>query len=158
MPLLLTLILALTAPQQVVQVPVEAPRLPDGPLALAGPFGVNRLYLDTHSWERSDLPGLVRGTVVIVTPGEAAPPIQVMLAWIDCGRQTYQLSAGRAYNSEGTEFAPTSFLPDQPVGAAGPVKDLADRVCDGPFDLQTLASAPDWRTALAETRAGAAGN
>jgi hypothetical protein len=147
----LALAFALTAAPQLVEVPVEAPRLPEGPLAYAGPFGVNRLYLDAGSWEPSNLPGLVGGTVVIVTPGDAAP-IQVMRAWIDCGRRVYQLSPGRAYNTEGVEFAPTSFLPDQPVGSEGPVKQLADRVCVTPFDLQTLPAAPDWRSALAETR------
>lgn len=146
------LVLALDAAAQVVQVPVEAPRLPEGPLAYAGPFGVNRLYLDAASWGPSDLPGLVGGTVVIVTPGDAAP-VQVMRAWIDCGRRVYQLSPGRAYNTEGVEFAPTSFLPDQPVGEAGPVRELADRACATPFDLGTLTSAPDWRVALNETRA-----
>ena len=146
---------ALNIAPQVVQVPVEAPRLPDGPLAFAGPFGANRLYLDAASWERSDLPGLVGGTVVIVTPGDAAP-IQVMRAWIDCGRRVYQLSPGRAYNAAGLEFAPTSFLPDQPVGTDGPVKHLADRVCVTPFDLQTMDSAPGWREALDEVRGAVA--
>ena len=146
--------LALNPALQVVQVPVEAPRLPDGALAFAGPFGVNRLYLDAASWEPSDLPGLMGGTVVIVTPGDAAP-MQVMRAWIDCGRRVYQLSPGRAYNTDGVEFAPTSFLPDQPVGAEGPVKHLADRVCGTTVDLQTLPSAPNWRVALGETREAA---
>jgi hypothetical protein len=148
------LALALSPPPQVVQVPVEAPRLPDGPLAFVGPFGVNRLYLDATSWEASDLPGLMGGTIVIMTPGDAAP-MQVMRAWIDCGRRVYQLSPGRAYNTDGVEFAPTSFLPDQPVGAEGPVKQLADRVCGAPVDLQTLPTAPGWRVALDETRATA---
>lgn len=149
------LVLALNAAPQTVQVPVEAPRLPEGPMAYAGPFGVNRLYLDAGSWERSDLPGLVRGTVVIVTPGDAAP-MQVMLAWIHCDRRVYQLSPGRAYDTEGVEFAPTGHLPDQPVGAEGPVRQLADRVCATPFDLQTLPTVGNWRVALSETRGTAA--
>ncbi|NJC41773.1 hypothetical protein GGQ87_002031 [Brevundimonas alba] len=150
------LALALTAAPQVVQVPVEAPRLSEGPLAYAGPFGGNRLYLDAASWERSDLPGLVGGTVVIITPDDAVP-VQVMRAWIDCGRRVYQLSPGRAYNTEGVEFAGTSFLPDQPVGSEGPMKDLSDRVCGASFDLETLATTPDWRVALDEVRSAAPG-
>lgn len=145
---------ALTTTPQTVQVPVEAPRLPDGPLAYAGPFGPNRLYIDASSWERSDLPDMVRGTIVIATPGDRAP-LQVMLAWIDCGRRVYQLSAGRAYDVSGMEFAPTGPLPDQPVGAAGPVKELADRVCVTPFDLQTMDSVAGWRVALEEVYAAA---
>src|ERR687890_160550 len=83
--------------------------------------------------------------------------MQVMRAWIDCGRRVYQLSPGRAYNRDGVEFAPTGFLPDQPVGETGPVRALADRVCADPFDLGTLPSAPDWRVALHETRAAHGG-
>ena len=151
----LVLALVLTTAPQTVQVPVEAPHLPDGPLAYVGPFGPNRLFIDAASWERSDLPDMVRGTVVIATPGDRAP-LQVMLAWIDCGRRVYHLSAGRAYDVSGMEFAPTGPLPDQPVGAAGPVKELADRVCVTPFDLRTMASVSGWRVALEEVRAAAA--
>lgn len=149
------LAIVMSARPQVVQVPVEPPRLPEAPLAYAGPFGPNRLYIDAASWERSDLPGLVGGTVVIVTPGDAAPPLQVMRAWIDCGRRVYQLSPGRAYDAAGVEFAPTSYLPDQPVGDAGPMKELADRVCGPTFELMSLPSAPGWPVALEETRAAA---
>ena len=151
----LTLALALGAAPQVVQVPVEAPRLPEGPLAYAGPFGPNRLYVEADSWERSNLPQMVGGTIVITTPGDAAP-VQVMRMWIDCSRKVFQFSPGRAYDVAGVEFAPTSFLPDQPVGETGPVKQLADLVCVTPIDLHGLATAPGWRVALDETRAAAA--
>lgn len=151
-PLMVTLALV-TAPQA-VQVPVEAPRLPEGRLMYVGPFGPNRLYVDAPGWERSDLPGLVRGTVVILTPGDEAP-VQVMRAWIDCDRRTYQFSAGRAYNTAGVEFAATGVLPDQPVGDAGPMKQLADRVCAMPMDLASMPSTQSWRVALEETRMAA---
>jgi hypothetical protein len=141
---------------QTVQVPVEPPRLSEAPLAYVGAFGPNRLLIERQSWEASDIPGLVRGTVIIVTPGDAAPPLQVMEAWIDCRRRVYQLSPGRAYDHGGVEFAQTSYLPDQPVGTQGPVKELADRVCVTPLELHAFETVTSWRDALEQTRFAAA--
>ena len=153
--IVLLLLPLLNGASQTVQVLVEAPRLPQNGMRLAGSFDHNRLYVDAESWERSNLPNLVGGTVVIVTPGDAAP-LQVMRMWIDCDRRVYQLSPGRAYDVQGVEFAPTSYLPDQPVGTEGPVRQLADGFCVTPFGIQAMAPVADWRVALQETRAAAA--
>lgn len=136
-----------------VQVPVEDPRLPDGPLERVARWSSFGLYIDASSWEPSDLPDLVRGTAVLVAP-ESPGTLQVILIWVDCRRQVYQLSQGRAYDASGVEIAATTYVPDQPVGDGGPMKQLADRVCaasgspPGP-----VSSVADWRRALEETRA-----
>ncbi|MGH7027503.1 hypothetical protein [Brevundimonas sp.] len=143
------------ASQTTAQVPVDAPHLPTGPLAYAGAFGTTRLYVDTASWERSDLPNLVRGTAVITT-SQGPAPVQTVLMWIDCGRRVYQLSSGRAYDEAGLEIASTTYLPDQAIGDDGPVKQLADSVCVTPFAFGTEA-VDNWRAALQDTRAAAQG-
>jgi hypothetical protein len=143
--------LTTTAPQ-VVQVPVEDPRLPSGPMEFVGMFGGGRLYVDATSWKRSDLPDHVRGTVIMVTP-DPAMPVQVARAWIDCRLQVYQLDAGRAYDGSGAEVARTGPLTSQPIGSAGPVRQLADRVCVTPFTPPSFAAVHGWRAAIDETRA-----
>jgi hypothetical protein len=141
-------------PQQVVQVPVDDPRLPEGPLELVAGWDAFRLYIDPPSWRRSDIENLVRGTAIIVAP-ESRRTLQVVLAWVDCGRRVYQLSSGRAYDASGTEIAATLYVPDRPVGETGPMKQLADRVCGTP-DAPQGPSVADWRNALEEARTAVA--
>ena len=140
---------------QSVQMAVDDPVLPDGALAYMGSAGPTRVYVDASSWERSNLPGMVRGTAVIVSPDGPAP-VMVMLMWVDCGRGVFQLSSGRAYDDTGTQVTTTAYQADAPIGQRGPIKHLADAVCVTPFAFDS-PEVEDWRLDLAETRAAASG-
>lgn len=134
-----------------VQVPVEDPRLPAGELALVGDTASGSLYFAPGSFKRSDLPGLVRGTVIVVTPAEATRPFQVARLWIDCRKQVFQMSSGRAYNAEGVEIGRTAYAPDAPIPAGSPIATLADAQCatDPAVASQAFTLLKDWRAALA---------
>ena len=86
LPILAALSL-ISSPQETVQVAVDARRLPTGPLASMGPSPEGEVYVDAASWERSDIPGLVRGVGVIIRPTDVVPRIQVALIWIEQGDQ-----------------------------------------------------------------------
>jgi hypothetical protein len=147
--MLLPLTLALALLVQTVEVPVEAPSLPAGPLLVIGALPEGDLYVDPASVTRSDLPGLVGMTTVLITETEA----HVSRAWIDCGRRVYQFSAGRSYDEAGTELAPTAWVPDQPLEAGTPPDLLAAAVCQDEFDLEGFAAIEGHKAAVARSRA-----
>jgi hypothetical protein len=134
-----------------VQVPVEDPRLPAGELALVGDTASGSLYFAPGSFERSDIPGLVRGTAIMITPAEPTRPLQVARLWINCRKQVFQVSAGRAYNAEGVEIGRTAYAPDAPIPAGSPIATLADAQCaaDPAVASQAFTLLKDWRAALA---------
>ncbi len=134
-----------------VQVPVEDPRLPAGELALVGDTATGSLYVEPGSFERSDIPGLVRGTAILVTPSVQERPLQVARLWIDCRKQVFQVSAGRSYNAEGVETGRTAFAPDAPIPAGSPIAALAKAQCATDPDAvsSTFTLLKDWRAALA---------
>jgi hypothetical protein len=134
-----------------VQVPVEDPRLPAGELALVGDTASGSLYFAPGSFERSDIPGLVRGTAIMITPAEPTRPLQVARLWINCRKQVFQVSAGRAYNAEGVEIGRTAYAPDAPIPAGSPIATLANAQCatDPAVASQAFTLLKDWRAALA---------
>ena len=134
-----------------VQVPVEDPRLPVGELVLVGDTASGSLYFAPGSFERSDLPGLVRGTVIMITPAVQERPLQVARLWINCRKQVFQVSSGRAYNAEGVEIGRTAYAPDAPIPAGSPIATLADAQCatDPVVASQAFTLLKDWRAALA---------
>ena len=141
-------VVALVAPQTVVQVPVGDPVLPTGPLVSTGATHEGAVFIEAASVVRSDISGLVDGTAVIVT-GEAAP-LRVMTFWVNCRTHVYQVGSGRQYDAEGRQTALTPWIRDQPVlpdtGAAA--IEAAFCKAGGP-DLSTLPVVADWRAALA---------
>jgi hypothetical protein len=145
----LSLAAALALLAQTVQVPVEAPHLPSGPLQVIGAMAEGDLYIDGASITRSDLPGLVGVTTVLVTETEA----HVARAWIDCGRRVYQFSAGRSYDEAGAELAPTAWVPDQPLEAGTPPDLLAAAVCQEELDLGDFQVIAGHKAAVARSRA-----
>ena len=135
---------------QTVQMPVEDPTLPQGPLVAMGATHEGDFYVDAPSFARSDLPGMVSGTAVIVT--RDAAPLQVARTWIDCGRRVYQLSTGRRYDAAGRQVSLTSWVRDQPILADTAADRMAAAFCPaaGP-DLAGLPAVADYRAALARS-------
>ena len=146
----LSFLLALAA-GPMVQVPVEDPRLPAGELALVGDTASGSLYFAPGSFQRSDIPGLVRGTAIMITPAVQERPLQVARLWINCRKQVFQVSSGRAYNAEGVEIGRTAYAPDAPIPAGSPIATLADAQCaaDPAVASQAFTLLKDWRAALA---------
>ena len=145
----------LASPQQTVQVAVDDPLLPEGKLVVMGAAREGEFYADAPSFERSDLPGLVRGTVVVVTADAA--PMQVVRLWIDCNRREYQLSNGRRYDAAGRQVAETQWVPDQPILPGTAADRIAAAFCPtGAPLLSGLTEVADYRVALQLARAGAA--
>lgn len=141
----------LTAQQQtVVQQPVGDPLLPTGPLVSMGATHEGAIFVEAASVVRSDIPGLVDGTAVIVT-GEAAP-LRVMTFWINCDKHVYQVGSGRQYDADGRQVALTSWIRDQPI-----LSDTGTAAAEAAFckaggpDLSALPVVADWRAALAAT-------
>jgi hypothetical protein len=143
------------SPQQTMQVAVADPVLPAGPLAAMGGTHEGDFYVDVSSFNRSDLPDLVRGTAVIVTA--EASPLQVVRLWIDCKNRVYQISNGRRYDASGRQVAVTSWVRDQPILADTAADRIAAAFCPagGPV-LEGVTEVADYRAALDETRAAVA--
>lgn len=140
-------------PQQTVQTAVDDPRLPTGPLVAMGPSPEGEVYVDAASWERSDLPGLVRGVGVIIRPSDVVPRVHVALIWIDCRNQTSQLSNGRLYDDKGIERRSSSWVPDRPIEVDTAAARMAAAFCASPMAVDGATNVADWRGALAQTDA-----
>jgi hypothetical protein len=142
-------------PQQTVQVPVADPVLPAGPLAAMGATPEGDFYVDVASFNRSDVPDLIRGTAVIVTAD--ASPLQVVRLWINCKNRVYQISNGRRYDASGRQVAATSWVRDQPILADTAADRIAAAFCPavGPV-LEGVTEVADYRAALEVTRAAVA--
>ena len=135
--------------QTVVQAPVDDPLLPQGPLLAMGETREGRFYVDAASWERSDIPSLVRGTAVIVTrDGE---PVQVVRLWIDCFEHEYQIGTGRRYDASGRETARTAWVRDQPILPDTAPARIEAAFCSTPVALEGLPTVAGWRAALPAT-------
>ena len=136
------------APPTVVQVPVGDPVLPSGPLLAMGATTDGEIYVDHPSFGRSDLPGLIRMTAVIVRPGANEPaPLWVALLWVDCSRRVYQLSSGRRYDDQGRQTSLTAFVRDRPIVAGSGPDQVAAVYC--PLPPQT----PDSKRVVANYQA-----
>ena len=136
------------APPALVQVPVDDPVLPSGPLLAMGATTDGDIYVDHPSFGRSDLPGLMRMTAVIVRPGANEPaPLWVVRLWVDCKRRVYQLSSGRRYDGQGRQTALTAFVPDRPIVAGSGPDQVAAAYCPLP------PQAPDSKRAVANYQA-----
>lgn len=152
---MLTALGLLIAPQQTaVQIPVGDPVLPTGPLVAMGATGEGDIFMDAASVVRSDIPGLVDGTAVIVTT--EMEPLKVMTFWINCTAHTYQVGSGRQYDRAGGQVALTSWIRDQPIlpGTGAAVTEAAFCRAGGP-DLTGLPVVADWRAALRQSITGA---
>jgi hypothetical protein len=130
-----------------VQIPVEDPRLPEGPLWAAGSGADGTYYVEPGSYEPSDLPGLVGFTSIIVTADQAAP-LHVARTWIDCKRRVYQLSSGRRYDGSGRQVAPAAWVRDRPIEPDAAMIRLADAFCPTIVDTSGLELVADYRAAL----------
>lgn len=142
------------APQPVVQVAVADPVLPAGPLGTVGAVAEGDVYLDMGSVKRSDIPGLINSTAVIMRPGDATTPILVARIWINCNRNVYQISSGRLYSAQGQEVGATGFVPDQPIPPGGAAAQIAQVYCtpDWAKVSQIFPWVMDWRAALERSR------
>jgi hypothetical protein len=149
LPILAALSL-ISSPQETVQVAVDDPRLPTGPLASMGPSPEGDVYVDAASWERSDIPGLVRGVGVIIRPTNVVPRIQVALIWIDCRKRTFQLSSGRLYDEDGEEQRRSSWVRDRPIEPETAAARMEASFCASPMAVRELPSVEDWRVALVQ--------
>lgn len=138
------------APPPDVQVPVADPVLRAGPLGVVGAVAEGDVYLDMGSVKRSDIPGLINSTAVIVRVGDAATPILVARIWIDCNRRVYQISSGRLYTAQGREVGAAAFVPDQPIPPGGAAAQMAQVYCtpDWATISQIFPWVMDWRVAL----------
>lgn len=125
-------ILAARPPSVIIQVP--DPVLPAGPLLAMGATAEGDFYVDHPSFGRSDIPGMIRMTVVIVRPAAVAgaEPLWVARLWIDCNRRVYQLSEGRRYSADGRQMAYASFVPDQHIVAGSGPDQVAMAYCPVP--------------------------
>ena len=142
----------LASPQQTMQVPVDDPVLPTGPLTAIGATREGHIYVDAASFRRSDLAGVVRGTAIIITADAA--PMQVVRLWIDCQRRVYQLSNGRRYDAAGLQVAVTTWVPDQPILPDSATDRAAAAFCpSGGPNLAGLTEVADYRAALEQARA-----
>ena len=137
------------APPVMVQMPVDDPLLPVGPLTAVGSAEEGEFYMDLSSFARSDIPDTIDITTVIVRRG-SAEPLLVALTWVNCAKGVYQISSGRAYDAAGHEIRRTTFVRDKPYPQdSGPAR-FAAAYCStkGPG----LGAAPivaDYRAALA---------
>lgn len=122
-PLLAALLAA--APAQAattVQMAVDDPVLPTGPLTAVGSAAEGAFYMDVSSFGRSDIPDTIRITTVIVRQ-DAAEPLLVALTWVNCAKGVYQLSSGRTYDAAGKQVRLTSFVRDKAYAAdSGPAR------------------------------------
>lgn len=134
-------------------VPVDDPELPTGGLAFVGASAAGDTYVDFPSFQRSDIAGVVRGTVVLVRPAEPAP-MQVARLWIDCGKQVFQLASGRLYDASGAQVGATAFTRDAPIPQGTSLARLERVLCAaGPDEASTAFPAvSDWRAALARSK------
>jgi hypothetical protein len=136
--------------EQTVQVAVEDPRLPTGRLTAMGPTPEGDVYVDAASWERSDIPGLVRGVGVIIRPSDVVPRVHVALIWIDCRNRTFQLSSGRLYDEDGEERSRSSWVRNRPIEPETAAARMETSFCGSPMDVRELPDVEDWRAALAQ--------
>jgi hypothetical protein len=136
--------------EQTVQVAVEDPRLPTGRLTAMGPSPEGDVYVDAASWERSDIPGLVRGVGVIIRPSDVVPRVHVALIWIDCRNRTFQLSSGRLYDEDGEERSRSSWVRNRPIEPETAAARMETSFCGSPMDVRELPDVEDWRAALAQ--------
>ena len=145
------LILSAALTQATVQMPVDDPRLPTGPLTGVGSTVEGDFYVDAASFGRSDIPDTIRIVTVVVRPASTPePPILVALTWINCAKQAYQLSSGRLYGADGREIKRTSFVRDKPIAEGSAPARLAVAYCSakGP-GLSAEPTVADYRAALA---------
>ncbi len=136
-----------------VQIPAPDPELPRGGLAFVGATAVGAVYADFSGFERSDVSGMVLGPLVLTRTKETAP-LQVARVWIDCGKDQFQLDAGRLYDAGGAEVGRSPFMQNQPVPKGSPVADLARVVCgsDPASWPGAFSDVADWRAALARAK------
>ncbi len=136
-----------------MQVPVADPELPTGGLSVVGNTAVGDAYADFPSFQRSSIPAVARGTVVLIRPADPSP-IQVVRLWIDCGQQVFQVSSGRLYDASGAQTGVTRFTPDAAIPEGTPMAELARVLCAP--DLAAASTAfprvTDWRAALARSK------
>lgn len=144
----------ISPPQETVQMAVDDPRLPTGPLAAMGPSPEGDVYVDATSWERSDISGLVRGVGVIIRPTDVVPRIHVALIWLNCREQTFQLSSGRLYDERGEERHQSSWIRDRPIEDNTAAARMEASFCVSPMNVGGLPNLDDWRAALAQSNAG----
>jgi hypothetical protein len=149
LPLLAALSL-MSPSEQTVQVAVDDPRLPTGRLTAMGPSPEGDVYVDAASWERSDIPGLVRGVGVIIRPSDVVPRVHVALIWIDCRNRTFQLSSGRLYDEDGEERSRSSWVRNRPIEPETAAARMETSFCGSPMDVRELPDVEDWRAALAQ--------
>jgi len=147
---LLTALSLMSPSEQTVQVAVEDPRLPTGRLTAMGPSPEGDVYVDAASWERSDIPGLVRGVGVIIRPSDVVPRVHVALIWIDCRNRTFQLSSGRLYDEDGEERSRSSWVRNRPIEPETAAARMETSFCGSPMDVRELPDVEDWRAALAQ--------
>lgn len=132
-----------------VQMPVDDPVLPAGPLTSVGAAAEGEFYVDASSFGRSDIPDTIRITTVIVRKDQAAEPLLVALTWVNCAKGVYQISSGRTYDANGREIRRTSFVRDKAyTEGSGPAR-FAAAYCSakGP-GLDGAPSVADYRAAL----------
>ena len=143
------LILSAALTQATVQMPVDDPLLPTGPLMAVGSAEEGEFYVDLSSFARSDIPDTIDITTVIVRR-DAAEPLLVALTWVNCAKGVYQISTGRAYDAAGRQVRRTSFVRDKPIAEGSAPARLAAAYCSakgpGPDAAPTVA---DYRAALA---------
>ncbi|MGZ9100288.1 MAG: hypothetical protein ACXW3O_11340 [Brevundimonas sp.] len=151
---LLSALALLAPPQQTVQTAVDDPRLPTGPLVAMGPSPEGEVHVDAASWERSDIPGLVRGVGVIIRPPDVVPRVHVALIWIDCRNRTFQLSSGRLYDEAGQERGSSSWVRDRPIAADTAAARMEASFCPAPMTPAGQATVEDWRAALQRSGTG----
>ena len=136
-------------PPVMVQMPVDDPLLPTGPLMAVGSAEEGEFYVDLSSFARSDIPDMIDITTVIVRR-DAAEPLLVALTWVNCAKGVYQISTGRAYDAAGRQVRRTSFVRDKPIAEGSAPARLAAAYCSakgpGPDAAPTVA---DYRAALA---------
>ena len=141
--------------QPMVQMPVDGPLLPAGELVVMGPTAEGDLYVDPGSFERSDLPGLIRATGVVVRPttDHDPAPLLVALVWVDCVKRQYQVSDGRLYDAGGRQVARTGFVRDKAFAAGSGPDRMAGVLCDRTSpDLDGAEVVADYNEALERTR------
>lgn len=149
LPILAALSL-ISPPQETVQTAVDDPRLPTGRLTAMGPSPEGDVYVDVASWQRSDIPGLVRGVGVIIRPSDVVPRVHVALIWIDCRNRTFQLSSGRLYDADGEERRRSSWVRNRPIEPETAAARMETSFCRSPMDVGELPGVEDWRAALAQ--------
>jgi hypothetical protein len=149
-------ILALVAAAgAMVQVPVQDPQLPTGELMSLGSLREGDLYIDFASFKPSDLPGVVRGTALMVQPF-APPQPGVMVAarlWIICNSSEYQVDSGRLYDQNARQIATTTWVRNQALASGPAGLRLKALFCDRSFgDVAKQPKIPDFRAALAVSK------